>query len=218
MSYHDDNSFSDEERALLKRYQQGSNEMPTNDVDKVIFAAMHRELQREQKIPQKNTQNLRFWQRLRLPVSMLGAAVMTFTLAHVMWPMIYPNSADSVKLNDAARNGADIALDKSQEATAVELSNVNELRQKQSKTALSSAKRAQVDREEVFYEIPQENEADNSPASVQLNANEERDRWAERILNLAKNGQFNEMNRELKKFVEAYPDYPIDEQLQPLLK
>lgn len=228
MNQQHDDSLSPDDQKLMAQYQAVSNEMPSADVDKVIFAAMRRELDRSEKKPQKNTVKLRFWERLRLPVSMMGALVMTVTLAHIMWPMIAPQEGatefagaldERIQVSGSRVRGNDEnSFEYSQEEEAYSSISVGDLREKQSKSGVSSANLRDKEVEGVFYDSPVQSLAPAASARSEETKTFHRDQWVQRILKLAKEQQFDQMNQELKGFKLAYPNYPISEQLNPLLK
>ncbi|NVJ60617.1 MAG: hypothetical protein HWE27_09505 [Gammaproteobacteria bacterium] len=218
MNKRDELDYSAEEQEILSRYRNSSNEMPSSDIDKVIFAAMHRELDNEQKISTKTETKHSFWNAFKIPVSALGAVVMTFTLAHVMWPMIQPGS-EVVPFNQPTADSATtISTTSNSQDSILTQEKARQLRQKQAEKVQMSSKRAEMDESVVFYEAPSE-AALALPSAEPINqsvmpANE----WAVEIIRLAEEGQFDKMNQELKQFTAAYPDYPIYKQLKPFLQ
>lgn len=217
MNKRDELEYSAEEHEILSRYRNSSNEMPSSDIDKVIFAAMHRELDKEQKRSIKNDTKRSFWHALRIPVSAMGAVVMTFTLAHVMWPMIQPESNQLPFSSSGDQPASTISTEVDSGLKVLTQEKARELRQKQAEKVEMSAIRAKVDEAEVFYDPPAEALAapNAEPLSKSLTPADE---WASKIIRLAESGQFDKMNQELKQFTAAYPDYPIYEQLKSYLQ
>ena len=216
-------AYSDDEK-LLALYKQASNEQPHNDIDKQIAAAAHRrsletnhsEADKRRENADNVWENSSIWRYLRLPVSFMGALVMTVTLAHVMWPMINP-SANSV-ISSTSKQAA------TQRITDIQLS-VQQLLQTNDAsrdvhtsetTALTDIQKPTLAMEEPLLPL-NNNSIGLSDSAVETKLTQ-RDRWLKRILVLAEQGDFHEMNTELQQFAKQYPDYPVAALIRPYLK
>jgi len=214
MSYRDDNSYSSHDEKIVSEYRKMSIETPSVDLDKLINAAARRQVSETYKTEKKHDHRINFWNKLRLPVSFAGAMVMTFTLAHVMWPMISPQPEVFSGSISSSNNPESVDVTNGIETKPVNSDDVEFLRQKHSKKSLSVSNSEQLGNTDVYFE----SDILTSDAERKLTDLSPRDKWVSKIVTLAESGQFLEMNRELKSFVEQYPDYPIRDQLTPYLR
>ncbi|PWK53651.1 hypothetical protein [Pleionea mediterranea] len=216
-------AYSDNDK-LLALYKQVSNEQPDQDINKQIAAAAHRSSLEVSKDETTNRgenaanvwKNSSIWRYMRLPVSFMGALVMTVTLAHVMWPMINP-SADSA-ISEASKQSAQ------QRITDIQLS-VQQLLQADDvdRDTDPSETMALTDVQDTSLRVPEQLMPGNEPILALSNTDSEanitqRDRWITRILLMAEQGDFHEMNTELQQFTKQYPEYPIGALVRPYLK
>ncbi len=210
-----DSLYTKDEQMLLKAYRDNSQEMPSSDVNKIILAAAHRECLNEQKKSRPFQLKTTFWDRLRIPISMAGAMVMTLTLAHVMWPMIEIRDSQipRVPVENSAPTAVeyqDIVFQAEESAGDVVLKP-----QKQSRTSEKMTRTASIIKVDAFYDMP----SDETAVSVDPQGTAaERERWVKRIVKLAQDGNYQSMNQELKAFVAEHPDFPIDNLIRPYIK
>lgn len=210
-----DSLYTKDEQALLKAYRDHSQEMPSSDVGKIILAAAHRECLQEQKKSSPFQLKTTFWDRLRLPVSMAGAMVMTLTLAHVMWPMIEIQDSQIPRIPVESSEPQSVEY---QDFTFEAEESIGEMTltpQKQSRKSEKMSRTANIINVEAFYDMPMENAGESEELAVRT---DERERWVKRIVGLAQDGNYQSMNQELKAFVAQYPDYPIDKLIRPYIK
>lgn len=210
-----DSLYNKDEQKLLKVYRDHSQEMPSSDVSKIILAAAHRECLKEQKKSRPFQLKTTFWDRLRIPISMAGAMVMTITLAHVMWPMI--EIRDSQIPRVPVESSAPLAVEYQDVVFQAEESegDVTLKPQKQSRTSEKMIRSASIINVDAFYDMPSY-ETTSSVASQGLA--DEREQWVKRIVKLAQDGNYQSMNQELKAFVAEHPDFPIDNLIRPYIK
>ncbi len=214
MNHQDDSRANSSDNRVIELYQRRSVEDPSSDLDKLIIAAAHREVELSAKNSERYSERSSFWNKLRIPVSFAGAAVMTLTLAHVMWPFI--QSPDGTLHGVSPVNlSTEFSMEQARENQEKIIEEMAALRQAQSRNAASAVESRHLVKSDSFYEVPSEALGDEHTSVQKSNAVPEADDWAEEIVNLAKSGQFDEMNRQLKQFVEHYPDYPLLAKIRP---
>ncbi|MCO7224642.1 hypothetical protein [Pleionea sp. CnH1-48] len=210
----ENNSSSFDDEFIAEQYKKYSVETPDSSVDRVIYAASHRELKKESikitQLPRKQS----FWDRLRLPVAMSAAFVMTFTLAHVIWPIVqfeneimgtaafdsdmHHNQAEAKSISELASDTVKLA---SEIADVGILKAQRQVKSEEAGTVPASEKLAIVDSSQAQQKIIKS-------AKV----------WSEEIIALAEQGNFEEVQKQLEAFEKEYPDYPIKDLLQSYIQ
>jgi hypothetical protein len=210
-----DSLFSESEQQLLKAYRNHSQEEPSSDVSQLILAAAHRESLKPQKKSQPFLHQTGWLNRLRLPFAFTGAMIMTLAVAQILWPMI---SISDSQLEKAAIHDLEFSQTKSTNVDLADETYFDERLlkpQKLSRKSEKNAKSATLINVDDFYDMPKDLASDVH----QERSNEaERERWVQRIVKLAQEGNYQSMNQELKAFVAAYPDFPIDNLIRPYIK
>ncbi|TQV88800.1 hypothetical protein [Aliikangiella coralliicola] len=224
---------------LENAYRKMSTEMPDLAIDKQIIAAAHRELSspNPKKIPKVS-----WWKRLALPLYATATFAFTAIAAHWLWPapvkmppgttpgpvtidLVEPKTKAPKMPSRKQRKLPELdystmpEADKSQSQNTVEepLSGLEETMnilppkgesQQQDSVADSSANRSSLNEKE---SATKRSDGTTSVAKLSFPDKEE---WAREIIELFKKGDFGAARTELVRFKKAYPDYPIDEQIE----
>jgi hypothetical protein len=207
--------FSDVDQQLLKSYREHSQEQPSSDVDRLILAAAHRNDRKSQKNYAPEQSKASWLSKMRLPVAVTGACIMTLAVAHIIWPVVFISEQ---RLEEAAAYSVEQeqnqALTISLQAERI----VGETDRKSANLRENAEKNAKLERQtasENFYPMPEASLTDSVSESTDI---AERERWVKRIVKLAQQGNYQSMNQELKAFVAAYPDFPIDTFIRPYIQ
>ncbi|MGX5175253.1 hypothetical protein ACUR5C_14635 [Aliikangiella sp. IMCC44653] len=217
-------------KALQQNYSLQSSESPPTALDKQIIAAAHREAARTLKPKQIK---ISWWRRVSLPISALATVMFTVVATNLLWnepPRVLPGTSPATKI---------IPVD-TQKPFKYEVSEMNpELKALPTKPIImappSSAANLGIRPTEATVGIVEYHQGDESQkSSVQaLSSNSsatpslsqeagshsvlsEEERRAREIIDLYLKGEFAAADHALQEFKQAYPQYPIDEQLDLL--
>jgi len=226
-----DNSQEQESFGAIKNlYQHGSNEIPNSDIDKQVLAAAQRELANP---GVRATYEVSWWRRLSLPL--YAAAVFAFTAigAHWYWPKparVPPGTAPSPIVIDVVDEKQ---LQLEQTELAVKKHKLPDEKPLKKMPSVTQTKRLEtndlvklevglvesfnIKAEALKFEFVAENHNDNKE-NLEHQADEvnyhDKEKWAKEIILMFKLGDYQGAQQALIGFKTAYPDYPIDEQIE----
>ena len=211
---------------LRSDYLAISKEMPASDIDKQIIAAAHRELANPnaKKMPKNG-----WFRRLALPI--YAAATFTFTAlaTHWFWPTepakTLPGTAPTTVTFEVME--PQLKVETPQKRTPRELPEPPVILQQPKADTMGEQRQQPVN---ILVEEQLVSPRDNPQITVAKPDNERRvknvakvtypdkEKWARDIIQLFKKGEHETGRKELIRFKKAYPNYPIDGQLEVFLQ
>lgn len=209
---------------LKSEYSAISNEMPDVDIDKQIIAAAHCELANPNaKKLLKNS----WFRRLSLPIYAAATFAFTAIATHWFWPTeparTLPGTAPTNVTFEVMEPQANI--EPPRKRTPRELPEPPMLLQQPEVDTTAGEIHEPVN---VLVEEQMASPRDNSPISKTSTTETssaknvaklqypDKDQWARKIILLFKQGEHEVGRKELIRFKKAYPNYPIDGQLENL--
>ena len=212
------NSNKADDKLLYGKYQQVSNETVDRSLDKIIIAAAHREAAKAKQPVKLFNPQPRIWDKLRFPVAMSAAVMMTLTLTHMMWPVVQHMNGETnspeISIHSSASNEGHSAKTFSDSADNL-TGNKAENRKliAQTHTNLQNVNTIPSDNFSVTVDKLQTN------SSLSLTEKQKDiERWANEIIELAESGNSIKMQKEMEDFIKKHPDFPIMEMLQPYIQ
>lgn len=222
--------------AIEELYTKHADERPDTDVDKQILAAMRRELSnpREIQLPIKPS-----WKRLILPLYVMTIFTFSVIALHWFWPsptwapeetLLSPVSVDLTDQKVEAKAKKQRSLPKKQlvmqlpesPKTESQIEGNNQLEQE-----LQLGKSYSLE-EKLSHEIKlkteniienQQEEKRLKSATSQPNNSAlsypDKEKWVRDIIEMFKQGKYEKAHGEVIRFKKVYPDYPLDEQIEP---
>jgi len=223
--------------SLQKEYQALSSELPDAELDKQIIAAAHRELANPN--PRRTIQ-ISWWRRLMLPVYVAATFTFTAIAAHWFWPQegnpakTLPGTAPATVSFEVAPP-KQMAVERKQKRQKRELPEPDMLMAPpESRPSEMVAKQAQSEQiasslDEVSDLVVDSESQGSGGKKVTVTGSRvqgndghagqltypEKEQWARDIIGMFRDGKLEKARKELVRFKQVYPDYPIDQQLEP---
>lgn len=227
--------------SLQKEYQDFSKEMPSTDIDKQIIAAAHLEL--AQPNPRKNI-HISWWRRLMLPVYVAATFTFTAIAAHWFWPQdgigtpakTLPGTAPATVSFEVVPP-QQVSLEQKSKRQKRELPEPTMLMEpptaKPSEYGYSAGDSLVDDTERRLTDENKANQGqlEQGSSGKQLSVSGARtsrsqghagqlghpnkEDWAREIIAMFRNGELEKARKEMVRFKQVYPDYPLDQQLEP---
>ncbi len=218
---------------LASLYKKCSKEVPDNEIDRQIIAAAHRELESPKVL---SLPKVSWWRRLSLPVYAATAFSFMALATHVLWEepaRTLPGTSPSPVNFELAKKPINLSPDKDKyvrkSAPDVELL----LPQPETNSSHHEIGVVPISDSELFLDLLPEqqleekhsssNDINNSVKEKHVNKNGtqiakaellSQKEWARKIIELYKKGHYESAQESLLAFKKAYPDYPIDEQVE----
>lgn len=225
--------------AIKHVYQRYSTEMPDSGIDKQILAAAHRELSNPNlREVLKNS----WWRRLLLPLYVTATFTFTAIGAHWYWPApvrVPPGTTpgpviieiiNSDQLKPQNKQRVMLKMPKKQSLMALPAVPQAKLQDNDSvlpieSNVLDAMSKAELSQTLKFklknaVKVPELSAQSISVEPINQAANTDhkaldKEKWVREIIQLLKNGDYHTVKKELVRFKAAFPDYPIDEQIEP---
>ncbi|TQV73755.1 hypothetical protein FLL45_12860 [Aliikangiella marina] len=228
--------------SLHKQYQEASVELPSRDIDKQIIAAAHREIANPN--PRKSLQ-ISWWRRLLLPVYVAATFTFTAIAAHWFWPQegtpakTLPGTAPAtVSFEVVAPQQMALERKESRQKRESQRRELPEPTMLMAPPETQSAAVTNHDRQVDALEsgvaesehLLLDSGVDGSVGDKSLTTSSsaarsevhsgqlvhpEKEVWARQIIGMFREGEREKARKELVRFKQVYPDYPIDQQLEP---
>ena len=213
-------------------YRAISNEQPDSSIDKQIIAAAHRELAQPKKT---RLPKFSWWQRLSLPLYVAATFTFTAIAAHWLWPTTpaktLPGTSPSPVSFEIAEPKVTAeerqkrvprplpeptilmtppeVVTKAIDSKSMSQPPLPQLRPKNDQIKVSNDEN-DIER----LTVTGSRVKSMNGQQVSKLAYPEKEQWARDIIELFRKGEYEAAKKQLVRFKQAYPDYPIDEQLE----
>ncbi len=202
----DDNIF----KAVQEQYRQESHEQPSDRLEQVIFSAAQQSVGLSRVQQQKNGWVERWLPTLKFPAILAGASMMTLVVAQLILPLVQGPMGKSVNIERIVASPS----------AGVEYVDMDSLNSPLSESAISvpPSRVASGERKAKAIELFDMPESEVSQSQFEKASEKELERRVLEIKQLAQAGDFLSMNQKIAELQQRYPDFPIFEEIRPLLK